>query len=243
MRVLVIEKEKNRAARVREALRQIWCDVDVWSEEDGEQGVWEGEFWEEDVWEKGNPELQDFVNMDYDAVILGSGLGNRTGLEILGRLRVDHCQLPVLMVTSGREERISGLEQGADYCLPEDFDERELLAALQAVLRRRGPFIPERLRYGELCLNQGNFILSGPGGSFQLEKREFEVIRTLMINPDMVVSKEFFLSRVWGDNPEAVENNVEVYISFLRKKLRALKAGVSIVTIRNLGYRLRIDIA
>lgn len=227
MRVLVIEKESSAAARIHEALRQIWCDVDNW---------------EEDGWIEENGEFQRLRQGGYDAVILGSGIPGISGMEILGRLRRDNCQLPVLMVTGGlAEERIDGLEQGADYCLSAPFEERELLAALKAVLRRKREMIPERMNYEELSLDQGTFVLSGPGGSFQLGKREFDVMQTLLVNRDMVVPKGLLLSRIWGDNPEAVENNVEVYISFLRKKLRTVQAGVSILTIRNLGYRLSAD--
>lgn len=227
MRVLIIEKEKTLADRIHEALRQIWCEVDVLTE---------------DVWEKSLPVFQNLIWEDYDAVILGSGLPGMTGLEVLERMRADQCYLPVLMVTGeSAEERISGLEQGADYCLSEAFDERELLAALKAILRRQGGLIPDQLKLGGISLDQGTFILSGPGGSFQLGRREFDVMRTLLVNQDIVVSKEILLSRVWGDNPEAMENNVEVYISFLRKKLKQLGGGVSIVTLRNLGYRLQTE--
>ena len=229
MKTLVIEKEKQNAVRIHEALRQIWCEVDVWSED----------IWDDLIWDRENLRVQGLERGDYDALIIG--LSDGAGLKILRRLRDDRCQLPVLVITEGRaEERIRCLDEGADYCLSEPFEEGEFLAALKAIMRRKGGFIPEQLRFGGLVLDHGTFVLSGPGGAYQLGKREFDVLHTLMVNTDMVVSKEFLLSRAWGDNPEAVENNVEVYISLLRKKLRELKAGVSVATVRNLGYQLRI---
>ena len=126
----------------------------------------------------------------------------------------------------------------SDYYLTKPFDMQELLAVMKTILRRRGEMIPESLNLGNISLSQADYTLRGPGKSIQLGKKEYDIMRILMVNRDMVVSKETLLSRVWGNDAEAVENNVEIYISFLRKKLDFLKADVMIVTIRKLGYRI-----
>ena len=150
------------------------------------------------------------------------------------------CPVPVLILSakSELEDRVTGLEIGADYYLTKPFDMQELLAVMKTILRRRGEVIPESLNLGNISLSQADYTLRGPGKSIQLGKKEYDIMRILMVNRDMVVSKETLLSRVWGNDAEAVENNVEIYISFLRKKLDFLKADVMIVTIRKLGYRI-----
>lgn len=150
------------------------------------------------------------------------------------------CQVPVLILTakSELEDRVTGLESGADYYLTKPFDMQELLAVMKTILRRRGEMIPESLNLGNVTLSQADYTLRGPYKSIQLGKKEYDIMRILMVNRDMVVSKDTLLSKVWGNDAEAVENNVEIYISFLRKKLDFLKADVMIVTIRKLGYRI-----
>ena len=109
---------------------------------------------------------------------------------------------------------------------------------MKTILRRRGEMIPECLNLGNISLNQADYTLKGQEKSIRLGKKEYDILRILLVNRDMVVSKETLLSKVWGSDGEAVDNNVEIYISFLRKKLEFLKADVVIVTIRRLGYRI-----
>ncbi len=231
MRVLVIGQDEETAEYVGEALRQIWCTVDFCGD-DG-QG------------------LCGLETVDYDAVILGDDGPELDSMSLLRKARAHGCQLPIIKLfsekqpagteprTRGRaEERIQALEEGADYCLMLPCDERELLAVLKCVLRRRGELLPDRLSVGDLTLDQVAFMMAGPGGALQLGRREFDVLRILMVNRERVVSKESLLEKVWAENPEAVENNVEVYISFLRKKLETLGVHVRIVTMRRLGYKL-----
>ena len=116
--------------------------------------------------------------------------------------------------------------------------EARKMAVMKTILRRRGEMIPENLNLGNVSLSQADYTLRGPHKSIQLGKKEYDIMRILMVNRDMVVSKDTLLSKVWGNDAEAVENNVEIYISFLRKKLDFLKADVMIVTIRKLGYRI-----
>lgn len=224
MRVLILGNEKHTAAYVEEALRQVWCETEICA--DADQGYFA------------------LKQDDYDAVILGEALDGMDWSAFLEKTRRDGCQMPVIVLFSGdlgAQARIRALENGADYCLHMPVDEGEFLAVLKAVERRRGSLLPERLAAGDLYLDQSTFTLSGPTGTIQLGRREFDVMRLLMVNRDIVVSKEMMLNRIWGGRPDAVDNNVEVYISFLRKKLEMLKVHASIVTMRRLGYKLTAE--
>ena len=186
-------------------------------------------------------EAFDYLGMQaYNVVILDRMLPGMDGITLLREARKMGCQVPVLILTakSELEDRVTGLESGADYYLTKPFDMQELLAVMKTILRRRGEMIPESLNLGNVSLSQADYTLRGPHKSIQLGKKEYDIMRILMVNRDMVVSKDTLLSKVWGNDAEAVENNVEIYISFLRKKLDFLKADVMIVTIRKLGYRI-----
>ena len=131
-----------------------------------------------------------------------------------------------------------GLESGADYYLTKPFDMQELTAVVKTLVRRRGEMIPENPSFGNITLSQADYTLRGPEKQIPLGKKEYDIMRILMVNREQVVSKETLLLKVWGNDADAVENNVEVYISFLRKKLEFLKADICIVTSRKLGYRI-----
>lgn len=219
MRVLIVEDNRRLAESIRDILKH-WYDCDICG--DGNTGCW--------LLKDGG----------YDAAILDLMLPGMDGITLLREARRMGCQVPVLILTakSELEDRVTGLESGADYYLTKPFDMQELLAVMKTILRRRGEMIPESLNLGNISLSQADYTLRGPGKSIRLGKKEYDIMRILMVNRDMVVSKETLLSRVWGNDAEAVENNVEIYISFLRKKLDFLKADVMIVTIRKLGYRI-----
>lgn len=133
---------------------------------------------------------------------------------------------------------MAGLESGADYYLTKPFDKDELTAALKAVLRRGGDLIPDVLTFGDIRLNQSTYCLERGEKTIRLGKREFEVMQILMAHKGAVVSKETLILKIWGNDGEAVDNNVEIYVSFLRKKLDFLKAETGIATARSLGYYL-----
>ena len=155
----------------------------------------------------------------YDAAVLDLMLPGMDGITLLKKARKSGCSVPVLILTAKS-------------------DMQELLAVMKTILRRRGEVIPECLSLGNISLNQVDYTLNGPEKSIRLGKKEYDLLRILFVNHDMVVSKETLLSKIWGSDGEAVDNNVEIYISFLRKKLEFLKADVMIVTIRRLGYRI-----
>jgi DNA-binding response OmpR family regulator len=152
------------------------------------------------------------------------------------------CATPILMLTakSGLEDRIEGLNAGADYYLTKPFDTRELLACINALLRRQGNQVDE-MTFGNTALELGTCILVCGGKSVRLSAREFDVMRFLLQSKERNLSKEVLLARVWGYDSNAVDNHVEVYVGFLRKKLASIGSNIRIVAVRRLGYHLEVD--
>ena len=163
------------------------------------------------------------------------------GYQVARRVRADRCSTPILMLTarSGIEDRIEGLNAGADYFLTKPFDTRELLACINALLRRQGGQINE-LTFGNTALDLSSSTLLCEDKSIRLSAREFDVMRFLFQSREQILSKEAILARVWGYDSNAVENHVEVYVGFLRKKLTAIGSNVRIEAIRRLGYHLEV---
>ena len=157
-------------------------------------------------------------------------------------MRAQRCSTPILMLTAlgGIDDRIRGLNAGADYYLTKPFDTRELLACINALLRRQGSQVDE-LRFGNTGLDLATSLLVCGEKSVRLSAREFDVMRLLLQSGERIVSKEVILARVWGYESNAVENHVEVYVGFLRKKLRAIGSDVRIEAIRRLGYHLEVE--
>lgn len=178
----------------------------------------------------------------YDLLILDVMMPEMDGYEVARRTRADHCAVPILMLTakSGLEDRIEGLNAGADYYLTKPFDSRELLACVNALLRRQGAQVNE-LKFGNTVLDLESGKLVCGEKSVRLSSREFDVMRFLMQAKESNVSKEMLLSKVWGYDSDAVENNVEVYVGFLRKKLISIGSDIHIEAIRRLGYHLEAD--
>jgi DNA-binding response OmpR family regulator len=178
----------------------------------------------------------------YGGVILDVMMPKMSGLEVLRQLRAEGCTVPILLLTAKGEleDRIEGLDLGADDYLPKPFAMGELLARVRAMLRRRESFTPHRLQFGDLELDQQTAELRCGDKSVHLSGKEFEVMRMLMSSSARVVSKQDLLTRVWGGGTEASENSVEAYISFLRKKINHLHSTVQITTLRMLGYRLEV---
>ncbi len=176
----------------------------------------------------------------YDGMILDIMMPGLSGLEVLERLRREGCCTPVLLLTAKAEveDRIEGLDMGADDYLPKPFAMGELLARVRAMLRRREQFTPDILTCADVSLNRSSFELSGGGQAFVLPKLEYRLMEVLMLNQGMYLSSEELLVKVWGYNTEAELGTVWVYISYLRKRLAALGTTVSIKAKRNIGYML-----
>ncbi len=176
----------------------------------------------------------------YDGIILDIMMPKLNGLEVLKQLRREGSRTPVLLLTakSDIEDRIEGLDMGADDYLPKPFDMGELLARIRAMLRRRESFTPGILKCGDISLNLSSYELSGNGQSFVLPKLEYQLMEILMLNQGMHLSSADLLVKIWGYDTDAGIGIVWVYISYLRKRLAALKSRVIIKAKRNIGYML-----
>ena len=178
----------------------------------------------------------------YDLLILDVMMPGMDGYQVARQVRAKRCSTPILMLTarSSLEDRIQGLNAGADYYLTKPFDTRELLACINALLRRQGGQVDE-LTFGNTALDLASGTLCCGEKSVRLSAREFDVMRLLLQAGNQNLSKEVILARVWGYDSEAVDNHVEVYVGFLRKKLKSIGSTVRIVALRRLGYHLEVD--
>lgn len=183
----------------------------------------------------------DYASVEsYDGIILDIMMPKLDGLEVLRRLREQGCKTPVLLLSAKGEieDRIKGLDEGADDYLPKPFAMGELLARVRAMLRRREEYTPDVITFGNISLNRQNYEISGGDRSFLLPKLEFQVMELLMLNKGKYLSTEDILVKVWGYDTDAEIGIVWVYISYLRKKLSALEATIEIRVKRNIGYML-----
>ena len=220
MRILIIEDEVRLAGTLADMVGEDGYTADV--THDGETG------------------LDSALSGIYDAVVLDVMLPRLDGFEVLKRLRQAGIQTPVLMLTAKSDliDRVHGLDLGADYYLTKPFENAEFLACLRAVLRRQGDIVPERLCFGDLTLTPTMGVLRCRERALTLSAKELEIMRLLMLNQNAILPKETLLIKVWGYDSDAGDNNVEAYISFLRKKLALLKSTVTVSVVRRLGYRL-----
>lgn len=181
---------------------------------------------------------------DYDGIILDIMMPKRGGLEVLSALRKNGCKTPILLLTAKTQidDRIRGLDAGADDYLPKPFDMGELLARVRAMLRRREEFHPDLLSFGDLTLNVQSSTLICGDAEFVLPRQEYRLMEQLMANHEIYLSTEELLEKAWGYNAETDSNSVWLYISYLRKRLTAMKSGVEIVSKRNIGYRLEMSL-
>ena len=179
----------------------------------------------------------------YDGIILDIMMPKRDGLEVLRQLRKEGLRTPVLLLTAKGEveDRIEGLDLGADDYLPKPFDMGELLARVRAMLRRRTEFTPNILRYKDLALDLNSYELSANGNAVMLPKLEYQMMEALMLNQGIYLSAETLIVKIWGYNAEAGIQTVWVYISYLRKRLASLNSCVQIKAKRNVGYMLWTD--
>ena len=220
MRALIVEDDKALARTLGEMLGSARFESDICY--DGESGCDYG------------------LSGDYDLIILDIMLPKKDGFTIAKELRREKIDTPILMLTARTEtgDRVKGLDSGGDYYLTKPFEMSELMACVRALTRRQGEVIMDELSFGALKLNLSTGDLICGEKKVRLGKKEFSIMHILMSNGGAIVSKETLINKVWGVESDAEDNNVEVYISFLRKKLSFLKAPVQIATLRKFGYRL-----
>ena len=177
---------------------------------------------------------------DYDGAILDIMMPKLDGLTVLRRVREKGLTLPVLMLTAKAEidDRVAGLDSGADDYLTKPFASKELMARIRSMTRRQPELRDTVLRYGGLSLDRANFALSGRSGTIRLANKEFQMMEMLMENPGQVIPTERFLEKIWGYDSETEINVVWVYISGLRKKVAGLDGKVQIKAARGVGYSL-----
>lgn len=180
------------------------------------------------------------LSENYDGIILDIMMPKKNGIEVLTELRKSGVDTPVLILTAKGEvdDKILGLDSGADDYLTKPFAMGELLARIRALTRRKADFTPNLLSSGNLSLNRETFELSVDGDSIRLGNKEFQMMEMLMSNPGRLISTEQFMEKIWGYETEAEINVVWVYISYLRKKLASLKASLEIKAVRGVGYTL-----
>ena len=177
----------------------------------------------------------------YDVIILDIMLSKLNGLEILKTIRKKGIATPTILLTAKAsiEDKIFGLDCGADDYLPKPFSTDELLARLRALTRRNGGFINENiLEFSDIKLNLSTYDMEVNDNSITLTQKEFEILKYFMQRPKLVVSKDDLITKLWGYDSDVEYNNIEVYISFLRKKLAYVESNAKITTIRRVGYRL-----
>jgi len=221
MRVLIVEDEKMLADSIKAVLETKGFEVEAVY--DGESGA------------------EYALTGIYDLLILDVMMPKLNGYQVARQVRAKRCSTPILMLTakSSLEDRIEGLNAGADYYLTKPFDMRELLACINALLRRQGNQVDE-LVFGNTALDLAAGMLVCGERSIRLSAKEFDVMRYLLQAREANVSKEVLLAKVWGFDSNAVENHVEVYVGFLRKKLAGIGSDIRIVSIRKLGYHLEV---
>jgi DNA-binding response OmpR family regulator len=221
MKILIIEDEKLLADSIGTLLEKKGFEVEI---------VYDGE--------TGKNYAESGI---YDLLILDVMIPKMNGYEVARKVRSGKCGTPILMLTakSDLEDRITGLNSGADYYLTKPFDSRELLACINALLRRQGAQVDE-VTYGNTSLDLSSGMLVCGTSSVRLSAREFDIMRFLFQSGSRNLSKEVILSRVWGYDSDAVENHVEVYVGFLRKKLASIGSDVRIESIRRMGYHLEV---
>lgn len=176
---------------------------------------------------------------NYDVVVLDVMMPKMDGITVLKTIRANGNQIPVLILTAKAEidDKVLGLDSGANYYLTKPFDTKELLAAIRAITRTQAE-INTKLSVGNITLDRSTFELTSPYGSFRLANKEFQMMEIFMSNPHHIISAERFMEKIWGFDHETEINVVWVYVSYLRKKLAALHADVVIKSSRNAGYSL-----
>lgn len=223
MRILIVEDEVGLAEALTQILKKQNYSVDT--VHDGQSG------------------LDNIMSGIYDLLLLDIMLPEIDGITLLRKIRSAGISTPVILLTAKGDisDKVSGLDYGADDYVAKPFSTEELLARIRAALRRKGEVIPEDgIKFGDIELNTANLKLICKGKEIKLILKESELLELLMSRKNAVISKEQIIEKLWGFDSEVEHNNVEVYISFLRKKFTFLNSSVRISTIRGVGYVLEM---
>lgn len=176
----------------------------------------------------------------YDGVILDVMMPEMDGIEVLKTIRSEGIKTPVVMLTAKTEvdDKVLGLDSGADDYISKPFESRELLARIRAMIRRGGDQSDSILSYDDIKLNRSTYTISSSNKEIRLQNKEFQIMEMLMLNPNRIISTEQFMDKIWGFDSDTDLTVVWVYVSYLRKKLKELNSNVTIKVVRNAGYRL-----
>ncbi len=223
MNILIVEDETALAGAVEHILQKAGNTTD----------------WVAD----GQTALDYIRGFSYDLVLLDIMLPRLDGLSVLRQIRREGIATPVLMLTARTTvpDKVTGLNAGADDYLTKPFDPEELLARVRAMTRRKGTVILNEIQFEDLTLDLNTVTLHRGERNVQLSPKEFQIAKLMLSEPQMTFPKELLITRAWGMDSEATDNNVEAYISFLRKKLRYLGSKVTIKNLQKIGYRLEVQ--
>lgn len=224
MKILIIEDEYSLADAIAETLKKENYSVNIIS--DGEQGEDEA------------------LTGVYDLVLLDIMLPNRNGFQILESLKNEKVKTPVIILTAKSEmsDKLNGLENGADDYITKPFHMRELLARVKVVLRRNSNLDDnEILEYEDLKLDIRTGKMISGENEISINGKELDLLELLLLNKNQIVNRELIADKIWGYDSAAEYNNVEVYVTFLRRKLKLLKSNVKIKAVRGLGYKLEVE--
>lgn len=223
MRLLLAEDEKELSAALQVVLKRNHYEVDA---------VYDGQ------------EAYDYLQAgNYDGVILDVMMPVMDGFELLKKIRAERNSIPVLMLTARAEvdDRVMGLDLGADDYLTKPFAMKELLARVRAITRRQNEAESSMLQYGNVTLDLSSFQLQVDGKKERIPNKEFQMLEMLLANPTQIISSERFLEKIWGYDSNVDLQIVWVYISYLRKRLKSMDADVMIRAKRNLGYYVEVQ--
>ena len=223
MNILIIEDEYSLADAVAESLKSENFNVTI--KTNGEDGEDEA------------------LTENYDLILLDVMLPEKNGFEILRDLRNDKIKTPIIMLTAKSEidDKLNGLEHGADDYVTKPFSMRELIARVKAVLKRSNDIdATDLLEFGDLSLDIKNAKLTCGENDIQISGKELDLLEQLLLNQKQILSKENLLERIWGYESDAEYNNVEVYITFIRRKLKLIDSKVNIKAVRGVGYKLEV---
>ncbi len=220
MKVLIVDDEKQLTDAVAAVLLKNKIDVDA--VHNGEDGFYYA------------------MTGLYDVIVLDIMLPKLSGYQVLEKLRQEGVSTPVIFLSakSTTDDKIVGLNRGADDYLTKPFDMLELIARIKALSRRKQEYVGDELKFGDIVLSRNSYELKCGGKGMRLGSKEFAILELLILSKGTIISKDTFIEKIWGYDGDTEYNNVEVYVSFVRKKLAALGSQVTIRAHRNIGYIL-----